>query len=1020
MYTIVVTNTESGCSNEATVVIDTNADFPEIVFNTPLQINCIESISQITAGNSFGTGNLSFSWFDENQNLISEEDFIDVDNAGEYTLVLTDTDSDCTVEESISITDDLSEPLADAGPAQIITCDISSVQLTGGNSSSGTNFTYEWFNSNDVSLGTTVDISVENPGEYILVVTNAENGCTSISTVDVTPDENIPLVEIDNDGELSCLQAEVTLFSTLADNPNYSYSWENEDGEVLSTSTSYITNIPGVYTLIAIDGTNGCSNFVSIPVEENFVEPVLDSETPDLISCISSEVTLSAALDDPTQNVTYVWSSETQDNIGTEATITVDAPGTYNVFATNLSSGCTATLDITVNSDFEIATPDAEVSNIIDCDTQTASLNVNGVDENTYSFEWFDENENLVSEDIIFNTNQPGEYELLITNTLNGCTNSTSVVVITNVDLPVAEIPAVDPLNCQIEEVELSIDADPNSNYDYQWTDALGNPISTDLSIIVDEPGEYTLITTNPVTGCQSESSILVEENINMPQAIIDDLSPLGLSCTQSSILLDGNGSLPVGDISFEWFDENGNLVSEEPTYEATSPGTYTLLITDNNTMCVNNVNTIVSQDDELPQVVINPPDLLTCNINSVVIDASQTELDSEFTYTWTTPTGVVGFDDTNILNPTTSTPGTYTLTVVNSLTGCQNEFSMEVLSNFSEPIAQANAEDILDCVTTEVRINSDGSSQGNNFQNSWIIDGVTLSDFDFVTVQNPGTYTLIVTDLENGCTSESLIVVEEDPNQPTAANIVANDITCFGFEDGFFQVNEIEGGTAPYIFNVDGEDFSDLPNIDNLGPGSYPITVTDAIGCTFETQVTIVEPPQVFVNLGEDITINLGESAFLSASSNVDQITWTSVDSLDCVQNCFIQEVSPFNTTVYEVEVIDENGCTDIDEIVVRVDTDLAVYIPNAFSPNDDGINDFFRVFGNSSVLRVQNMLIADKWGEIVYEEDDILLSEETKFWDGKHRGEVLNNNVLVYYVVVEFIDGRTEAFKGDVTLVR
>lgn len=261
---------------------------------------------------------------------------------------------------------------------------------------------------------------------------------------------------------------------------------------------------------------------------------------------------------------------------------------------------------------------------------------------------------------------------------------------------------------------------------------------------------------------------------------------------------------------------------------------------------------------------------------------------------------------------------------------------------------------------------------------------------------------------------------MEEDPNQPTAANIVANDITCFGFEDGFFQVNEIEGGTAPYIFNVDGEDFSDLPNIDNLGPGSYPITVTDAIGCTFETQVTIVEPPQVFVNLGEDITINLGESAFLSASSNVDQITWTSVDSLDCVQNCFIQEVSPFNTTVYEVEVIDENGCTDIDEIVVRVDTDLAVYIPNAFSPNDDGINDFFRVFGNSSVLRVQNMLIADKWGEIVYEEDDILLSEETKFWDGKHRGEVLNNNVLVYYVVVEFIDGRTEAFKGDVTLVR
>ena len=64
--------------------------------------------------------------------------------------------------------------------------------------------------------------------------------------------------------------------------------------------------------------------------------------------------------------------------------------------------------------------------------------------------------------------------------------------------------------------------------------------------------------------------------------------------------------------------------------------------------------------------------------------------------------------------------------------------------------------------------------------------------------------------------------------------------------------------------------------------------------------------------------------------------------------------------------------------------------------------------------------MLIANKWGEIVYEEDDILLSDERKFWDGRHRGELLNDNVLVYYVIVEYIDGRTDFFKGDVTLIR
>ena len=232
--------------------------------------------------------------------------------------------------------------------------------------------------------------------------------------------------------------------------------------------------------------------------------------------------------------------------------------------------------------------------------------------------------------------------------------------------------------------------------------------------------------------------------------------------------------------------------------------------------------------------------------------------------------------------------------------------------------------------------------------------------------------------------------------------------------------MNEIIGGTAPYTIEVNGQTFSDFPSLDNLGPGDYPLLVTDATGCTLETDITIEEPPRVFVELGEDITINLGESTFLSASTNVGQITWSSEGDLSCVEECLIQEVAPLETTTYEILALDENGCPAIDDIVVHVEFDRAVYIPNAFSPNADGINDFFRVFGNSSVLRVKNMLIADKWGEIVYEEEDILLADEQKFWDGRHRGENLNNNVLVYYVVVEYIDGQTEAFKGDVTLIR
>ncbi len=1019
-YTLIVTDTQSGCSSESSVIVDTNADFPEIVFNSPDEINCTQTLSLLNASGSSGTGNLTFAWFDVNQNLISNDEFIEVEVAGSYTLVLTDTDSDCTIEESILVTDNFLEPDADAGPAQIITCDISDVQLDGSGSSNGNNFIYEWFNSNNVLLGNSETVNVETPGEYILVITDNTNGCSSSSTVVVTPDENIPNLEVANDGILSCLQNQVSLFSTLPDNPNYTYTWQNENGESLSSSTSYTTDIPGVYILTAFDNTNGCSNSMSILVEDNFDEPELSAATPDIINCNTAEVDLVALVNNPTQNIAYVWSSATENNIGSEASLTVDAAGTYNLVATNLESGCVNSIEVVVDSDFDILTPDAIVSNILNCTLQSANIEAIGIDDENYTYEWFDINNNSIGEGKDILIVEEGTYEVVVTNSQNGCSSSTIAVVESNIQAPPINIPSTDVLNCQILNVQLTGETDDNQDYEYLWLDASGTPLSTDISFSVFNPGEYQLFILDTSNGCESMASVEVQQNINSPQAIIDDLSPLGLSCTQNAVLLDGSASTPIGNVQYQWFDENGMLVSENATYEATNAGTYNLIITDLTTFCENSSNTIVTQDDEIPVVDIAPPNMLTCNVTSVILDASQSELGSEFEYIWTTPTGATSFDETNILNPTTSTPGTYTLTIINTVTGCENQFSIEVPSDFEEPIAQANVDGVLDCVTSEVQLNTDGSSNGNQFQKSWIIDGVTLTNLDFVTVENPGVYTLIVTDLNNGCTSESQVTVIENTERPTDVGLTSDDIICFGDNNGIIQINEIVGGTAPYTIELNGQTFTDLPSLDNLGPGNYPLLVTDAIGCTLETDVTIVEPPQVFVALGADITINLGESTFLSASTNVDDITWSSEGDLDCVEDCLIQEVMPLTTTTYEVLVMDENGCPAIDQIVVNIQFDRAVYIPNAFSPNADGINDFFRVFGNSSVLRVQNMLIANKWGEIVYEEDDILLSDERKFWDGRHRGELLNDNVLVYYVIVEYIDGRTDFFKGDVTLIR
>ena len=1021
IYQVIVTNTESGCVDIAEVTIDINADFPEIRVTEPTVLNCTQMATGLYAISSVGTGNLSFAWYDENQNLISNEPNIDVDVIGEYTLVLTDTDSDCSVEETLVVIDDFELPNVDAGPPAIITCDISSITLDGSNSDSGSDFYYQWYNANNVLLGNEALVTVENPGLYTLVISSISNGCSNSSTVMVTPDENIPVVDIANNGVLSCLQSEVELFSTLSPNPNYTYTWEDESGNVLSQNTTYLTDVAGVYTLTAVDNTNGCSNFMSIQVEDNFTEPMIDLNIPEIINCNNAEVLLTAINTGTVQDISYSWNSNTPNSFLDQAEISVSNPGTYTLIATDNISGCMQELTIEVEEDFEMLDPQINIDNIIDCNNQSATLTENNIDLSNYTFAWYDQDNNLVSEEKSYTTDAPGLYEVIATNTENGCTATLAAEVLANLEDPIVAIPPAEVLNCKIQSVMLTAQTEQDSNYIFQWLDPQGNTVSTNSEIEVEESGEYQLVVTNTANGCSGQALTVVEENINEPEAIIDDLAPLGLSCTQSSVFLDGNASTPFGNVQFNWYDPAGNLVSEESTYEATSAGNYILIITDLTTFCESQINTIVNQDEALPVAEIAPPDILTCNVNEVLLDASNSDIGSEFDYLWDIPNGANNFDDSDILNPTTSSPGIYTLTVLNTNTGCENEISIEVPSDFVEPIAQANAAGELDCVTAEVQLNADGSSEGPQYMQSWIIDGQTLNNFDFVTVQNPGTYTLLITDLFNGCTSEALVNVTENTDQPTGTEISAEDITCYGFNDGYLQVNDVVGGTAPYSYAIADQTFSELPNLSELTPGTYSLLVTDAIGCTLNTDIVIEEPPQVYVQLSEDITINLGESTYLNASSNVDQIIWSSVDSLACIdENCFLQEVSPYSTTLYEVEVVDENGCLAIDNVTVEVQFDRAVYIPNGFSPNGDGINDFFRVFGNSSVLRIQNMLIVNRWGEIVFERENIELDQEEQFWDGRHRGEVLNDNVLVYYVVVEYIDGKTEPFKGDVTLIR
>ena len=116
---------------------------------------------------------------------------------------------------------------------------------------------------------------------------------------------------------------------------------------------------------------------------------------------------------------------------------------------------------------------------------------------------------------------------------------------------------------------------------------------------------------------------------------------------------------------------------------------------------------------------------------------------------------------------------------------------------------------------------------------------------------------------------------------------------------------------------------------------------------------------------------------------------------------------------------VINLNGCKTTAGIWIYVEKPRNVFIPNVFTPNDDGFNDIFYINADDSMIKqVNKFQVFSRWGELVFTDEDFQPNTPDHGWDGFFKGEKLNPSVFVYYAEIEFIDGLVKIYKGDVTL--
>ena len=243
---------------------------------------------------------------------------------------------------------------------------------------------------------------------------------------------------------------------------------------------------------------------------------------------------------------------------------------------------------------------------------------------------------------------------------------------------------------------------------------------------------------------------------------------------------------------------------------------------------------------------------------------------------------------------------------------------------------------------------------------------------------------------------------------------------TCITVESG-----AVSGGVGnDYTFSINfGQQFP-LDTCIEVNAGPYTVTVFDSTGCNTQEDFVLEQPDQIIADLGTDITVELGDSlvelsVFIDSPLNIDTIIWN--QDVNC-QSPLCDEVIvfPSNTSTYQVTVIDENGCFATDEIIVTLDDVRNVFAANIFAPGNNDINGEFRIVTGPGVERVNEFLIYDRWGNLMFESTEYEAGVGSEAWDGRFNGTLVPPGVYVYYANVSFIDGVISEYKGSITVVR
>ncbi len=880
------------------------------------------------------------AYWTQNQMLLEDEDdlTLEVDEAGEYTFIVLNVESGCSATATVVVDDNFSPPEAIfSAEAYYINCENPTVVLDGSGSTQGEEMSYNWvqWSGNFVSGTDTDSPTVDEEGYYYVTITNDFNGCTSVASLSVFEDFSQPEITGTTSYDIQCFDPNIT-FDLVSNLTDLDYDWQTTDGAFLggTDGPNPVVSSAGTYTLLASHPTSSCTQEITVTVTGGEGNPDVSTQQAQDLNCTITETTLSGSATGPgTLDVT--WTDANGNIIANANDVTINAPGTYTYTATVQETGCSSSQEVviaqnTADPQFDITAPSE-----INCTTGSTSLQGNFAgDESTVNISWTSTNGNISTGSNTLNpeVNAAGTYTLTITDIATGCFNTASVTVIENADIPDLNLSTVNEIDCNFSTVEIS-SSSSNGNLTYDWTSTDGNFVSNNnTSVVVDQPGTYTLNVQDPSTGCVNQEVIVIETNFDEPQ--IDLAQPNDVTCLESVVNINASGA---GNYTYNWSTSDGSIVSgaTAASLQVNGSGTYTVMVMDNDNGCVSSQTINVNENLVEPNVAANGGGILTCTDNSLSLSADVLASSTDYAVTWTTAGGSF-VNGQNTLNPEVGAAGTYTVIITNNDNGCSAESSVVVEQNMDLPTATISTPQDLNCSVNQIMLDAGSSSSGNNFEIAWTSSnggsitsgGSTLNPM----VDATGTYTVVITNTDNDCTATASINVNENTATPTADIQANQEINCnttsvtlgggatsLGSEYTYQWLdaagNPVAGATSSTFFVNQA--------------GAYTLIVTNTTnGCTAESFGTVNEntsAPDALAQANGMISCNTqsltldGNSS--STGGNYSYQWMTSDGFINAAGNTLNPEVTAGGTYTLVV-TNNDNGCSSTTDVTVQEDT--------------------------------------------------------------------------------------------------